>query len=331
MIRSLSIFVSILGWMAAAQEVSRPLPPEKLPGKEDRYDALKQQVSSSVAAGQFADAQRFLQQAIALRQSSSDLLLSVNLDMRTKQYDHALATAQRVQAMDAATYGSESIAAADDLLRLGKIYMAQGKLVQAMSPLLDANGIRTRLNGSLDLGLLPVLDAINEANARIVGGSGAFAGHTNEAFYRQALTIRETLYGENSSELISTVEGLANLYSAELNLIAAEPLYLRLLALWESAAGRDHPMVAVTLDKLVVFYIKDGQPEKAREALARSVAIRAHFLAVGLSLEAQDSISVGQQAQAKALYNRALAALGPPGSANDESIAEIRKALGEIH
>src|SRR3984957_713022 len=200
MIRSLSIFVLILGWMAAAQEVSRPLPPEKPPGKEDRYDALKQQVSSSVVAGQFADAQRFLQQAIALRQSSSDLLLSVNLDMRTKEYDHALATAQRVQAMHVATYGSESIPAADDLLRIGEIYMAQGKQVQAMSPLLDAYGIRTRLNGSLDPGLLPVLDAINEANLAIAGPHGAFAGHTNEAFYRQALTIRETLYGENSSE-----------------------------------------------------------------------------------------------------------------------------------
>jgi tetratricopeptide (TPR) repeat protein len=126
------------------------------------------------------------------------------------------------------------------------------------------------------------------------------------------------------------VEGLANLYSAELNLIAAEPVYLRLLSLWESAAGKDHPMVAVTLDKLVVFYVKEGQPEKAREALARSVAIRAHFLAVGLSLEAQDAISVGRREQAKALYNRALAALGPTDSLNGESIAEIKQALGAL-
>ncbi len=334
MIRSLSIFVTLLGWLATAQEVSRPLPREKPPGQEDRYDPLKEQVSSSVAAGQFADAQRYLQQAIELRQSSNDLVLSVNLDMRTKEYDHALATAQRVQAMHVAAYTSESLPVADDLLRIGEIYLAQGKLVQALSPLLDAHGIRTRLTGPLDPGLLPVLDRINEANSKIAGGSGAFAGHTNEAFYRQALAIRETLYGENSSELISTVEGLANLYSAELNLIAAEPLYLRLLALWETAVGKDHPMVAVTLDKLVVFYVKKGQPEKAREALARSVAIRAHFLAVGLSLQAEDAISVGHREQAKALYSRALAALGPPssgpGSANDESNAEIRKALGAI-
>lgn len=299
-----------------------------------RDDILRRLASASAAIGQFANAQRYLQQAITGPDDpklADDLVLSVNLDMRTKEYDHALATAQQIQAAHVAAYTSESLPVADDLLRIGEIYLAQAKAVEAMRPLLDAYGIRTRLNGPLDPGLLPLLDRINEANSKIAGGGGAFAGHANEAFYRQALAIRETLYGENSSELISTVEGLASLYSAELNLIAAEPVYLRLLALWENAVGKDHPMVAVTLDKLVVFYVKEGQPEKAREALARSVAIRAHFLAVGLSLQAEDAISENHQEQARALYNRALAALGPPGSGNDESNAEIRKALGGIH
>jgi tetratricopeptide (TPR) repeat protein len=295
-----------------------------------RYDILKRLTSASAAAGQFADAQRYLEQAIKLRESADDLVLSVNLAMRTKDLDHALATAQRAQAMHVEKYTAESLPAADDLVRIGEVYLAQGRPAQAMKPLLDAYRIRTRLSGSLDAGLLPVLDRIDEANAKIAGPGGAFAGHTNEAFYRQALAIRETLYGEDSPELISTVEGLANLYSAESNLIAAEPLYLRLLALWESAAGKDHPMVAVTLDKLVVFYTKYGEPEKARAAMARSVAIRAHFLAVGLSLQAQDAISENHREQARALYNRALAALGPASPANEEMIAEIRKALGSL-
>lgn len=89
-------------------------------------------------------------------------------------------------------------------------------------------------------------------------------------------------------------------------------------------------MVAVTLDKLVVFYVRYGEPEKAREALARSVAIRAHFLAVGLSLQAQDAISENHQDQAKALYNRALAALGTSSPASEQTIAEIRKALAGV-
>ena len=64
-----------------------------------RYDILKRLTSATAAAGQFADAQRFLQQAIGLRESAGDLLLSVNLNMRTKEFDHALATAQHIQAM----------------------------------------------------------------------------------------------------------------------------------------------------------------------------------------------------------------------------------------
>jgi len=113
-------------------------------------------------------------------------------------------------------------------------------------------------------------------------------------------------------------------------LLDAEPLYLRLLALWESAVGKDHPMVAVTLDKLVVFYVRKGEPEKARAAMARSVAIRAHFLAVGLSLEAQDAISENHRKQARALYSRALAALQPADPENEDLIAEISQAIGYI-
>jgi tetratricopeptide (TPR) repeat protein len=297
------------------------------PDSPARYDVLKRLTSTSAAAGQFAEAQRYLQQAISGPNDprlSDDLLLSVNLDMRTKDYDRALATAQRVQAMHLEAYGSQSIPVADDLLRIGQVYLAQGKPHDAWHTLSDAHGIRTRLAGPLDPGLLPVLDRLNEAFA-------AITGHGDESIYRQALAIRETLYGEDSTELISTVEDLANVYSSGGMLVAAEPLYLRLLALWESAVGKDHPMVAVTLDKLVVFYVKAGEPDKARVALARSVAVRAQFLAVGLSLEAQDAISKNRPAQAKALYDRALAALGPPGPANEESISEIRNALAEIH
>jgi tetratricopeptide (TPR) repeat protein len=274
-----------------------------------------------------------LQQAVEWRESSigpndpkleADLLLSVTLDLRTKDFDRALATAQRVQAMHIAAYTSESIPVADDLLRIGQIYLAEKKPHEAASTLAAAAGVRTRLLGSLDPGLLPVLDWLNEAFVAI-GGVGP-----NEATLRQALIIRETHYGENSTEIISTLEGLADACAAGGKYVAAELLYARLLSLWESLVGKDHPMVAITLDKIVVFYARRGELEKARQALARSVAIRARFLAVGLSHQAVDEIAAKQLGQAKALYNRALAALGPPGPANEELIAQIKKALGDL-
>ena len=259
-----------------------------------------------------------------IRKLKVDLVLSVNLDMRAKEFDRALATAQRVQAMHVAAYTSESIPVADDLLRIGQIYLAEKKPQEALRSLAEAAGIRTKLAGPLDPGLLPVLDRLNEASVAIGGAGG------NERVLRQALVIREMLYGEDSPEIISTVEGLADACSGGGEYVAAELLYERLLSLWEKAVGIDHPMVAVTLDKLVVFYSKEGKPEKAREALARSVAIRARFLAVGLSHQATDEIAAKHLEQAKALYNRALAVLGPPSPANQELIAQLKKALGDL-
>ena len=304
---------------------------EKLPPDSTvRYDVLKLLTSSCAAAGQFADAERYLDRAIEWRESHSpkdpkladDLLLAVNLEMRTKEFDRALATAQRVQAMHIAAHTKDSIPVADDLLRIGQIYMRQKQPNLAVRPFIDAHEIRTRLLGALDPGLLPVLDRINDAFEAM--------GHGNASMYRQALAIRETLYGVDSPELISTIDGLANTYYKERMYAAAEPLYLRLVALWESVGGKEHPMVAVVLDKLVVFYAQEGELEKAREALARSVNIRAQFLAVGLSHQAADEISRDRQERAKALYNRALVALGPSNTANEDLIAQLTKALAEL-
>jgi tetratricopeptide (TPR) repeat protein len=298
------------------------------PDSPASYDLLKRLTSASVAAGNFANAQGYLQRALRVKESAEDLALSVNLDVRLKAYDRALEKAQRVQALHSAAYGAESLTAADDLFRIGQIYVAAGDASKAIPPLFQGREIRMKLAGALDPGLLPILDLFNEASAKIP--NGGMHGRINEEFYRQALAIRESLYGENSSQLISTVEGLADLYAGEGMLIAAEPLYQRLLGLWEMAVGADHPMVAVTLDKLVVFYVKKGEPDMARDALARSVAIRARFLADGLSIQAADAISERHPEEARALYNRALVALGPPGPANQESIEAIRKALTQV-
>ena len=297
-----------------------------------RYDVLKRLTSTSAASGQFADAERYLLQAVEWRESTigpkdpkiaDDLLLSVNLNMRMMEFDRALATAQRVQAMHVESYTSESIPAADDLLRIGQIYLAEKKPNEAVRSLASAIGVRTRLVGSLDPGLLPALDQLNEAFKGIAGGG-------SEAVLRQALAIRETLYGKDSAELISTIDGLAQTCLAGGEYVAAEALYGRLLGIWEKLVGEDHPMVAVTLDKIVVLYTKWNRPVEARDALARSIAIREHFLAVGLSQQAAQAISENHQDQAKILYKRALAALEPPSPANKELIVQITKTLMDL-
>jgi tetratricopeptide (TPR) repeat protein len=239
-----------------------------------------------------------------------DLLLSINLDLRTKNFDRALATAKRIQEMDIAAHTADSLPVADGFLRIGQIYLAERKPQDAVHALQKAYALRTKLAGPLDPGLLPILDGLNEGFRAIVGGPGT----GTESSYKQALMIRETLYGEESSELISTIEWLAETYVAEGQYLAAEPLYDRLLSLWEKLAGKDHPMVAITLDNLAALYLKEGKADKAREASARSITIRARFLAVSLLHQAVDAISAGDPAHARALCSRALAALAARGA-----------------
>lgn len=64
--------------------------------------------------------------------------------------------------------------------------------------------------------------------------------------------------------------------------------------------------------------------------MARSVSIREHFLAVGLSQQAAAAVSDDHRDQAKVLYARALAVVGPSTPANRELIAEIKKALTDL-
>ena len=300
-----------------------------------RYEVLKRLATTTAAQGQYSEARTYLQQAIAWREATvgsddpkllDDLLLAINLDVRNKDFDAAVAKAQRVQNAHLAASTPNSLVAADDYLRLGRIYLTAEKPREAISAFSQAAALRIRIAGGLDPGLLPILDSLNDAFRAISGARGA-----GDETYRQALVIREMLFGKDSSELISTVEGLADAYTAEGEYVAAEPVYLRLIALWESLVGTEHPMIALTLDKLVVLYQKSGEADKAREALARSVAIRARFLALGLAHQAADAVAQGKRDQARSLYNRALAAfVSPPREEDKELIDQIRKNLAEI-
>jgi hypothetical protein len=68
-----------------------------------------------------------------------------------------------------------------------------------------------------------------------------------------------------------------------------------------------------------------------REALERSTAIRARFLAMGISQQAIQAFTEEQTEQTKAFYRRGLAVLDPPNPINDDLRAQFEamlKAMG---
>lgn len=300
------------------------------PGNPARYDVLKRLTSVRAAAGEFADADNYLQQAINWRETvlgpndpkiADDLLISVNLCRGMKDYERALVVLRRVMGMHLAASSFDSAPVADDFSRMAQIYMEQKKPENAVGALTAALGIRTKLAGQLHPSLVPDLDRLGEVY--ITGRAYDKA----EAVYRHSLAIREILYGKEHADLIATVDGLAYALFGQEKYDEAEPVYQRLLALWVKSVGADHPMVAVALDKVAIFYAKQKKYDQTRDALERSNAIRAHFLATGLSQQATEEFEEHKTDQAKALYQRALALLDPSTDVNQELRAEIESIL----
>lgn len=300
-----------------------------------RYDVLKLLVSARAAAGEFADANEFLQQAISWREQNlgpddpklvDDVLLSVGFARAMRDYDQALRVMGRVMRLHARTAEeANSIAIADDLSRIGQIQAEKKNLDAAIAATNAALELRTKLLGALDPSLVYDLDRLG--GFQITKRAYADA----EATYRHALVIRETLYGKKHADLIATVDGLAYALFGQKKFDDAEPLYLRLLDLWKASVGSEtHPMVAMAYDKIAIFYGAQKKWEQAEEATTHANAIRAFELADGLSGEASQRIDEGKLAEALPIYERAIKILDPPNPVYDSARADLENMAKEL-
>src|ERR1039457_2799192 len=136
-----------------------------------RYDILKRLTSVRAAAGEFADADNWLQQAITWRENTlgqkdhkiaDDLLISVGLCRGMKDFDRAQAILRRVMSLHVEAYTFDSAMVADDFSRMAGIDAEQKKIDSAIHSIDAALAIRTKLGGPLD----PALIEIGRASCR---------------------------------------------------------------------------------------------------------------------------------------------------------------------
>jgi tetratricopeptide (TPR) repeat protein len=313
-----------------AFEKAWQLAQETPPDNPVRYDILKRLASIRAAAGEFADADNYLQLAIHWRENTlgqndpkiaDDLLVSAALCRSMKNYDRADAILNRVLAMHGRAFGFDSTAVADDFSRMAQIDMDRKDLPMAASSLNAALTIRKKLAGPLDVSLVPDLDRLGEVSTTMRRYDKA------EEAYRRALVIRETLYGREHADLLATIDGLAYALFGQKKYDEAEPLYQRLIPLWVESVGGEHPMVAIALDKVAAFYADQKKYDRAKEAAGRANAIRAYCLATGLAQQAVEQLAERNKASAMALYRRALAVLDPPSPVYQELRATIEGIL----
>ena len=298
-----------------------------------RYDILKRLAAVRTAAGQFAEADSYLQQAINWRElnfgvddpvSLNDLLEVSSLCRATHDYNRALAILERVRDAHVRAGGYETAVVAADLSRIAQIHLDLSKPENAASVLTTALEINAKVYGQDHPALLQDLDRLGEVLITLRQYDKA------EEVYRRDLVIRERVFGKDNANLITTVDGLAYAYFGEKKYEQAEPQYQRLVSLWANSAGNDHPMVALALDKMTVFYRDQKKSEEARNAADRAIAIRAHFLATGLAQQALQRISDGTKDEGELLYRRALAVLDPPHPVFEELRNQIQNNVKEI-
>jgi tetratricopeptide (TPR) repeat protein len=142
--------------------------------------------------------------------------------------------------------------------------------------------------------------------------------------------IRETLFGKNHADLIATVDGLAYACFGQKKYDVAEPIYQRLISLWETSVGSDHPMLAMALDKIVIFYTDQKKYEQAKAASDRATAIRTLFLANGLWTAGTEELAEAHPDEAKALFRRALKIMDPPHPLYDELRVKAEEFLNSM-
>jgi tetratricopeptide (TPR) repeat protein len=300
-----------------------------------RYDVAKQLAAVLSAAGDYKAAQEFLQIAIDWREANhvapddsqliNDWVDMANLCQRQNDFERALALLEFVRTRHMRYSGPQSLLVADDFSRIALLHVNEKKPDLAIEPLRTAISIREIVLGAEHPAILAELDRLGSLQITLRLYADA------EETFRRALVIRERLTGPMHADLIASVEGLAYAQFGQKKYDEAEHGYKRLLALWIFAAGSpDYPMIALTLDKIAVFYREQKRWDEAEDSAWKAIAIRGLFLANGLNNEALQHLLRDDKPGAILMLQRALDVLDESRPEHAELRSQLRSALKEL-
>jgi tetratricopeptide (TPR) repeat protein len=304
------------------------------PNDPKRYEILKLLSNVTSASGDYAAAQKYVELAIQWRETANgafdpklaeEWIELSTLCERQKDFARSLELLQLALKTHVRVNGAVSTQVADDFSRMALVYMDEKRPTQATPVLESAIDIREKALGAEHPAILPELDRLGEiwiAQREYEKAEGTF---------RRALVIRERLLGPEHSGLITTVEGLAYAQFGEKKYDQAEAGYKRLLALWLASTGDPaHPMVAMTLDKIALFYRETKRWDLGTENAEKAIALRAIFLANGFAIEATARQGHGDTKDAEYYLSSALAVLDQSRPEHQKARQILQKALDDL-
>ncbi len=306
------------------------------PSEPKRYDVAKLLESVLAAAGEYKAAQEYEELAINWIENNKgqtdpkiadELIESATLSQRLKDFDRAIFIFQRAMSLHVRDHGRDSLWVADDWSRIALVYAQQrDKLEQAIFPLTIAIQTRETVMGAEHPAILPELDRL--ASLRVTLRHYPEAEET----FRRAMVIRERLGGKMNADLIATVEGIAYAQYGQQKWDDAEANYKRLLDLWIFATlDPNHPMIALTLDKMAAFYRVQKKEDQAREAIEKAISIRQSSLATALWNEAAERKLRGHKDEAMAMLERARGVVDPSRPEQADLAKQIEKDIAELN
>jgi len=150
-----------------------------------------------------------------------------------------------------------------------------------------------------------------------------------EPLLLRALRLRETSNGPEGAEVISAVDSLAYVEFGLKKFAEAEILYKRLAVLWEKNAGADHPMLALTFDKMAEFYAFQQHYEEAEKFARDALALRTKMHVASLNQTGRILLMEAKLEEAAKLYHTALQ-IGDLAEAPDDVMDPVLRTYATI-
>ena len=305
---------------------------------EVRADLMATMGRAYYGLGQYGEARRLLEQALALRQSAlgdtdtsvartTNLLAQTMLDQG--DYVGADSLYRRALELRRRLLGATHLDVAQTLRGLALTRRARGDNAGAETLLRQALAIQqSRRAGPLDVAT--TLNAL--AHVHRDGGRYAAA----ESLYQQVYDMRRTRLGDEHPDVANSIVNIGAAIASAGDYDRAEPLLRRGLESKQRSLGDEHPDVATDMSGLANLLHRKGDLARA-ESLYREVLRRQRrLLPAGHSRTATTLLGLGTvlvardvSIEAEPLLREALAIERRVLPAADPRIAEVQRALGQ--
>ncbi|MBI4473640.1 MAG: serine/threonine protein kinase [Acidobacteria bacterium] len=155
---------------------------------------------------------------------------------------------------------------------LGATYHRQGKYAQAVPVLINVVENYRRVRGEMDRDTLDAQDTL----AQLYQDEGNYA--QAEPIFSRVLGFSQQILGEEHPDTLRSMSDLARLYLAEGKYAQAEPLLTKALEIQRRVSGEEHPYTLTLVNNLAALYYRQGRYPQAASLFTELLDVQRRIL-----------------------------------------------------